>query len=51
MAEVKEVKIDFLYYKSITGVALIFALIVAFVNLLSIENAEMQLFDLFTHLK
>jgi len=36
---------EFIYFKSVIGIALVLALMVAFVNLMSIENAELQLYE------
>lgn len=38
---------EFVYFKSLVGITLIIALIIAFINLLNIENAEIQLSNLF----
>ena len=34
---------EFIYFKSVVGIALVLAFIIAFVNLMSIENTELQL--------
>jgi len=34
---------DFVYFKSVAGITLVLVLIIAFVNLMSIENAKIQL--------
>jgi hypothetical protein len=34
---------EFIYFKSVVGIALVLAFIIAFVNLLSIENTELQI--------
>ena len=34
---------DFIYFKSITGIALVLVFLIAFINLLSIENTNLQL--------
>lgn len=34
---------EFIYFKSVAGITLVLALMVAFINWLSVENAEIQL--------
>ena len=37
---------DFIYFKSVTGIVLVLVLIITFINLMSIENTEIQLKEL-----
>jgi high-affinity nickel permease len=36
---------NFIYFKTVTGITLVIALIISFINLLSIENANLQLIE------
>jgi hypothetical protein len=37
---------NFIYFKTVTGVTLVLVLIIAFINILSTENASMQIKDM-----
>lgn len=36
---------EFIYFKSVVGITLVCAILIAFINLISIENAEIILFE------
>ena len=36
----------FVYFKSVAGITIVLALMIAFINLLSIENAEIQIMEM-----